>query len=291
MRPLAAISVLNLGLNLPAPLAAARLCLLGATVVKVEPPQGDPLGQAQPDWYRTLHEGQRVVQLDLAQTADRDRLEELLAGTDLLLTSHRPAALARLGLAWDELAPRHPRLLQVSIVGFAEEDDRPGHDLTFQARHGLLTPPHLPRALIGDLGGAQEAVGAALALLLERERGQPDRCAKVSLADAVRHFAEPLRYGLTAPGGVLGGGVPGYDLYRTQDGWIALAALEPRFEKKLAAELGLRSHPHGEGVGGVGRRARPAAGGGRGRDRRRVGVVLTGHQKGMMVCGDTGRGR
>lgn len=239
MRPLAEIHVLNLGVNLPAPLAAARLCLLGATVVKVEPPQGDPLERAQPEWYATLHQGQRVVTLDLTREVDRERLEELLAGTDLLLTSHRPAALARLGFAWDDLAERHPRLLQVAIVGFSEDDDRPGHDLTYQARHGLLRPPHLPRALIGDLGGAQEAVAAALALLLGRERGKTERCARVALADAVRYFAEPLRYGLTAPGGVLGGGVPGYDLYRTQDGWIAVAVLEERFEKKLAAELGL----------------------------------------------------
>ncbi len=239
MRPLAEINVLILGVNLPAPLAAARLRQLGASVTKVEPPQGDPLARAQHDWYRSLHEGQQVVQLDLAKAADRARFEELLAGTDLLLTSYRPAALARLGLAWDDLADRYPRLLQVSIVGFAEDDDSPGHDLTYQARHGLLTPPHLPRALIGDLGGAQEAVNAALALLLGRERGRPERSARVSLADAVRQFAEPLRYGLTAPGGLLGGGVPGYDLYRARDGWIAVAALEPHFGTKLAAELGL----------------------------------------------------
>ncbi len=240
MRPLAEINILNLGVNLPAPLAAARLHQLGATVTKVEPPQGDPLAQAQPDWYRTLHEGQKIVQLDLTETADRARLEGLLAVTDLLLTSYRPAALARLDLGWENLEERYPSLLQVSIVGFADDDDRPGHDLTYQARHGLLTPPHLPRTLIGDLGGAQEAVGAALALLLGRERGRAERSARVSLADAVRQFAEPLRYGLTAPGGMLGGGVPGYDLYRTGDGWIAVAVLEPRFEKKLAAELGLR---------------------------------------------------
>ena len=239
MQPLAGISVLTLGVNLPAPLAAARLGLLGAAVIKVEPPQGDPLARAQPDWYRALHHGQRIVTLDLAQADDRIRLEQLLGGADLLLTAYRPAALARLGLAWDELASRHPRLLLVSIVGFAGDEDQPGHDLTYQARHGLLTPPHLPRALIGDLGGAQEAVSAALALLLGRERGTPERSATVSLADAVRRFAAPLRYGLTAPGGLLGGGVPGYDLYRSSDGWIALAALEPRFEERVAAELGL----------------------------------------------------
>lgn len=246
MRPLAEIHVLNTGLNLPAPLAAARLCRLGAAVVKVEPPQGDPLARAQAEWYRTLHEGQQIEKLDLKRPADRDRFEELLAGADLLLTSHRPSALERLGLDPKNLERRHPRLLQVSIVGFAGDDERPGHDLTYQARHGLLTPPHLPRALIGDLGGAQEAVIAALALLLGRERGARERSARVALSDAVRWFAEPLRHGLTAPGGVLGGGVPGYDLYRSRDGWIAVAALEPRFAQRLAAELGLRRAGHDE---------------------------------------------
>jgi len=240
MRPLAEINVLNLGVNLPAPLAAARLRLMGAAVIKVEPPQGDPLAQVQGDWYRTLHEGQRIETLDLKHSSDRARMEEFLAGADLLLSSHRPAAMGRLGLEPGELERRHPRLLHVSIVGFAGDEDRPGHDLTYQARHGLLTPPHLPRSLIGDLGGAQEAVIAALGLLLGRERGSPERSARVALSDAVRWFAEPLRQGLTAPGGVLGGGVPGYDLYRSSDGWIAVAALEPHFEQKLAAELGLR---------------------------------------------------
>jgi crotonobetainyl-CoA:carnitine CoA-transferase CaiB-like acyl-CoA transferase len=240
MRPLDAITVLTLGVNLPAPLAGFRLHQLGATVFKIEPPEGDPLEEARPEWYRDLHAGQTVVRLDLAAAADRGRLEGMLKSADLLLTSYRPRALARLGLAWEDLSGRHPRLLCVSIVGFTEDEALPGHDLTYQARHGLLTPPHLPRALIGDLAGAQEAVGAALALLLQRGRGGTERSARVGLADAVRFFAEPLRRGLTAPGGLLGGGVPGYGLYRSSDGWIAVAALERRFADRLAAELGLR---------------------------------------------------
>ena len=240
MLPLAEIRVLTLGVNLPAPLAAARLRQLGATVTKVEPPQGDPLAQLQHEWYQSLHEGQKVVRLDLNEAPDRVRLEELLAGTDLLLTSYRPASLGRLGLSWKALESRYPRLLQVSIVGFSDDTDLPGHDLNYQAKFGLLTPPHLPRTLIGDLGGAEAAVSAALSLVLARERGQADRCVEVSLADAVRRFAEPLRYGLTAPGGVLGEGAPGYGIYRAKEGWIAVATLEPHFAKKLASEFGLQ---------------------------------------------------
>jgi crotonobetainyl-CoA:carnitine CoA-transferase CaiB-like acyl-CoA transferase len=240
MRPLDNIRVLTLAINLPGPLAAARLRQLGAAVTKVEPPAGDPLAQAHPDWYRELHRGLEVVRLDLKDTGGRARLDAWLGEADLLLTANRPAALRRLGLAWAVLHAGYPRLCQVALVGEpAPAEDAPGHDLTYQARAGLLTPPHLPRACVADLAGAQEVVGAALALLLARERGHGGQHAAVSLARAAEWFAEPLRRGLTAPGGILGGGLPGYQLYRAQDGWVALAALEPHFQQTLLAELGL----------------------------------------------------
>jgi alpha-methylacyl-CoA racemase len=240
MSPLDNSRVLTLAVNLPGPLAAARLRQLGAAVVKVEPPAGDPLARASPDWYRELHEGQEVVRLDLKSVEDRARLDAWLGRADLLLTATRPAALRRLGLLWEELHARYPRLCQVALVGDpAPLEDRPGHDLTYQARAGLLTPPHLPRACIADLAGAQEAVSAALALLLARERGQGGQHATVSLARAAEWFAEPWRRGLTAAGGALGGGLPAYQLYRAREGWVALAALEPHFQQRLIAELGL----------------------------------------------------
>jgi crotonobetainyl-CoA:carnitine CoA-transferase CaiB-like acyl-CoA transferase len=93
--------------------------------------------------------------------------------------------------------------------------------------------------MVADLAGAQEVVSAALALFLLRERGQGCQCVEVSLAEAAQRFAEPLRRGLTAPGGTLGGGFPGYQLYRTQQGWIAVAVLERHFWQKLQQELGL----------------------------------------------------
>jgi len=240
MKPLENTRVLTLAVNLPGPLAAARLCQLGAAVVKVEPPAGDALAQASPDWYRELHEGQEIVRLNLKDAEDRARLDTYLSRADLLLTATRPAALRRLGLAWVELHARYPRLCQVALVGYpAPLEDLAGHDLTYQARAGLLTPPHLPRACVADLAGAQEAVAAALALLLARERGQGGQHASVSLARAAEGFAEPWRRGLTAAGGVLGGGLPGYQLYRAREGWVALAALEPHFQQKLVADLHL----------------------------------------------------
>ncbi len=177
--------------------------------------------------------------------AERERLFPLLEQADLLLTSSRPIALERLGLGWSELHPRFPRLCHVAIIGHVPpHEDQPGHDLTYQASLGLVAPPHLPRALLADLGGAEEAVSAAVALLLARERGQEAQAACVSLAEAAARFALPHEYGLTSPKGLLGGGWPGYNLYQAAEGWIAVAALEPHFAERLVRELRIESLTH-----------------------------------------------
>jgi len=240
MKPLDNIRIVTLALNLPGPVAVARLVQWGAAATKIEPPTGDFLAQAAPDWYRALHQGQEVVRLDLKNAGERARLDLYLQEADLLITSNRLAALERLGLAWTELSARFPRLCQVAILGYPSADDeRPGHDITYQARHGLLAPPHLPAACLADFGGAQDVVQAALALLLGRARGRGCHYRQVSLADAAEFFAEPLRRGVTSPGGALGGGLPEYNLYRTREGWVAVAALEPHFRQKLCRELAL----------------------------------------------------
>lgn len=240
MTPLRGLRVLTMAVNVPGPAAAARLVQLGASVVKVEPPGGDPLATLCPAWYVALCVGQEVLRLDLKTETGTDELAALLTTTDLLLTANRPAALARLGLAWPRLHARYPRLVQVAIVGYpAPAGDAPGHDLTYLAGVGLLAPPRLPVTLLADLGGAELAVSAALGLLLARERGQGSGYREVALADAARHFAAPLRYGVTAPDGILGGGSLGYNLYRASDGWVAVAALEPHFWQRLTMELGL----------------------------------------------------
>ncbi len=239
MHILGGVRVLSLAVNLPGPLAVARLRESGAVVRKVEPPGGDLLERSRPGWYRQLHEGVTVERVDLKQPAGRARLEGMLAETDLLVTASRPASLERLGLGWDDLHRRFPRLSQVAIVGHAGPgEDLPGHDLTYQAEHGLVVPPEMPRTCLADLGGALEAVIAALQLVVAQMRGDPGRRLAVSLSGAAAWFAEPLRQGLTAPGGTLAGAHPGYRLYRARDGWVAVAALEPQFQRTLAAAVG-----------------------------------------------------
>ena len=239
-RPLRGIRVVSLAVNLPGPLTAARYTALGAAVTKVVPPTGDPLAWVSPAWHDALQAGQEVVSLDLKSPGGQTKLGELLAGADALLTSTRPAALARLGLDWPSLSARYPRLCHVAIVGYpAPDEDRAGHDLTYQASAGLLEPPRFPRIPLADYAGSERAVTALFALLWARARTGRGERSVVSLAEALAPYADALRYGLLAPGTLLGGGSPLYGLYRAASGWVALAALEPHFAEKLARGLDL----------------------------------------------------
>ena len=233
------VRAVTLAVNVPGPAAAARLRWLGASVTKIEPLEGDPLAAFAPSWYARLRAGQDLLALDLKSSQGRESLDRVLGAADLLLTSHRPSALARLGLAWSELHGRHARLCQVAIVGRTAEPERSGHDLTYLAAAGLLSPPAMPRTLVADLAGAERAVAAAMALLLARERTGESGYAEIGLADLAQELAAPLRGGVTLPEGVLGGGFAGYALYRARDGWIALAALEPRFRERVSRLLGV----------------------------------------------------
>lgn len=240
MKLLDGLQVLNLAVNLPGPAAAAALSRMGAHVTKLEPPSGDPMEIYHAGWYCDMAAGHSVVKLNLKSAVDRARLDEMLAGADLLITATRPAALERLGLGWSALHERFPRLCQVAIVGYpAPRDNEAGHDLTYQASLGLLSPPHMPRTLLADMAGAELTVSRSLALLLGRERGQGGGYAEVALSEAAASMAQPLSYGSTSPGALLGGGIPEYNIYQTKDGWVAVAALEPHFKKCLEETLAI----------------------------------------------------
>lgn len=250
LRPLEGIRAVNLSLNLPGPVAAARLLRMGAEVRQVVPPSGDPMDHYNPVFYRALHAGQEFLPLDLKNPEDRAKLEAHLSTADLLLTAFRPAALERLGLGWKELHARHPRLCQAALVGDASgAENIPGHDLTYQAERGLVAPPAMPLTLVADMAGAERMVTTALGLLLVRARTQQGGYAQVALTTAAEDMALPLYQKMTTPDGFLGGASPFYNLYRAQDGWIALAALEPHFQKRLLAELQLENADNFESTG------------------------------------------
>jgi crotonobetainyl-CoA:carnitine CoA-transferase CaiB-like acyl-CoA transferase len=232
------VNVISLAINLPGPLTAARYVEMGARVTKIVPPGGDPLAWVSPDWHEHLKEDQEELVLDLKSAEGQAALAERLAGADVMLTATRPAALERLGLGWKRLCAAYPRLCHVAIVGYGSPDeDRAGHDLTYQATAGLLEPPTFPRIPLADYAGAERAVSATLALLWERERTGRGGQAVVSLVEALKPYAHALCYGLLAPGTLLGGASPLYGLYRTADGWVALASLEPHFQARIREGL------------------------------------------------------
>ncbi len=240
MRVLDGIKVINLAVNLPGPAAAQRLSRMGAEVIKVEPPAGDPMECYFADWYRAMAAGHTVVKLDLKVPEGKRILLDLLGSADVLITATRPSAMARLGLDVETLQDLFPRLCQVMITGYpAPRDNEAGHDLTYQASMGLVDPPHMPRTLLSDMAGSELAVSAVLALLFNRERCGNGGHQVVPLSEAVAAFAEPLRFGSTLPGASLGGGIPEYNIYKTLDGWVAVAALEPHFKQRLEDALNI----------------------------------------------------
>ncbi|WP_062239172.1 CoA transferase [Brevibacterium epidermidis] len=242
--PLDGVTVITLAVNLPGPLAAARLKSMGARVIKVEPPQGDPLDAAAREYYEELSAGQEIVTIDLKDPAGRERLESLAAEADIVLTAMRPRAAAALGLP--ELVERHG-LVHVEIVGFAgDRADVPGHDLTYQAAHSTLVPGTMPTVPIADVLGSENAVVAALAGLRQRDQrtggtgsGTGGGIVRlVVLDEAAAWAAGPARHGLSSPGSRLGGGSPFYRTYATADGHVAVACIEPHFARALATQLG-----------------------------------------------------
>ncbi|HWI84362.1 CoA transferase [Ramlibacter sp.] len=248
LRPLAGTRILSLALNLPGPAALMRCQRMGATCVKLEPPAGDPMGVYDPAAYAQLHHGIAVHQADLKTDAGQKVLHGELARAHVLLTSFRPSALDKLGLAWRQLHARYPSLSQVAIVGGrGEQAEAPGHDLTYLAEHGLVTGTDLPATLYADMGGSLMASEAVLqAALQQSERyagtGEPHprgHYIEVALADAAAYLALPREWGLTQPRGAVGGAHAGYRVYQCRDGRAAVAALEPHFAASLCAVAGV----------------------------------------------------
>jgi alpha-methylacyl-CoA racemase len=246
--PLHGLRILSLALNLPGPAALMRCRGMGATCTKLEPPSGDPMGHYNPDAYAQLHEGVKIVQADLKTAQGQELLHRELAKTDVLLTSFRPSALHKLGLAWKELHSRYPSLSQVAIVGApGTRAEEPGHDLTYLADNGLVPGLELPATLYADMSGSVMAAEAVLqAALRKQERyaggGDPHPegvYLEVALSDAAAYLALPRRWGLTQPAGSVGGAHAGYRVYPCKDGRVAVAALEPHFAAALCAAAGV----------------------------------------------------
>jgi alpha-methylacyl-CoA racemase len=228
------MTIVTIAQNVPGPVAVSRLVHRGARAIKIEPPAGDQLATLCPAWYAELHRGIDVHRIDLKSPDGMATLREMLQSCELLIASQRPAALERLGLDAPSCARDFPHARHLNIVGDTAKPEHAGHDLTYLAQHGLLRDT-MPLTLIADMVGAERAYTAAIELMQQ----PPGSSRVVSLADAIDDLAAPLRHGLTAPGGMLGGGNPAYGLYAAREGAIAVAALEPHFRARLYESLGL----------------------------------------------------
>ena len=239
-RPLKGLRLLSLALNLPGPAAHMRCRDMGARCIKLEPPSGDPMSRYNPRAYADLHMGVKILKADLKTPAGQALLHRELARTDVLVTSFRPSALTKLGLAWRSLHRQYPALSQVAIVGGAgSRAEEAGHDLTYMAEAGLLNGMELPASLYADMGGSLMASEAVLKAVMVQRATQRGVYIETALADAATYLALPCQWGLTGSTGMVGGAHAGYAIYACKDGRVALAALEPHFASRLCAVAGL----------------------------------------------------
>ena len=258
---LAGYRVIDLSQYLPGPFAGQILADLGAEVVKVEPPGGDPMrgiGPSDPDgvsaYYRLVNAGKRVVRIDLKAEAGRDAFCALIARADVLLESYRPGMLARLGFDRLVLTGLNPRLVHCALSGYGQTGpyaDKGGHDINYMAWGGGLAAsgtterPVMAHPPVADHAGAQQAVIAILAALLRRERSGGGAFLDVSLAETLLAWQGGVltaaRHGrpMTRGRDLLNGGAACYQIYETADArFVTLGALEPKFWAAFCAAVG-----------------------------------------------------
>ncbi len=249
--------VVEVASYIPGPLCTAILAGLGATVIKIERPGGDPIRTLPPldqtgisPLFALLNRAKQCRTMNLREVADQTALHELLRNADVLVDGMRPGALARLGFSDHVLLSANPRLLIVAIGGAPADHPRRNealHDLNAQALAGLLTAgegiPRVPGIHAADMVSGLVAASATLAGLLARaSTGQGGRI-ETSMLAAARWLAAPAL--ALAQAGLqhdpaLSGGLACYRLYQTADDrYLALAALESHFWQRVCATLGM----------------------------------------------------
>jgi crotonobetainyl-CoA:carnitine CoA-transferase CaiB-like acyl-CoA transferase len=257
--PLEGITVLDLSRLLPGGFCSLLLADFGADVVKVEDTaMGDYVRWAPPFYagaeesarsapFLALNRGKRSIRIDLKREAGKGVLRRLARDADVVLESFRPGVLDRLGVGYERLREENPGLVYCAITGYGQDGparERSGHDLNYLSLGGLLGlsgeadgPPVQSAGQIADLGGG--ALTAAIGILIalrERERsglGQLVDCSMFdgSLAWLAMAAAAALASGRADRRGenALAGAVVCYRPYRCADGYVTLAALEPKF--------------------------------------------------------------
>jgi len=242
---LSGLRVLDLSVWRPGPYATQLLAEIGADVVKVEPPGGDPL-RGYPGLFAGINANKRSVVLDLKADGDRARALELAAEADVVVEGFRPGVAARLGVGYDHVAALRPSIVYCSLSGMGQDGPlalAPGHDLNYQAWAGVLAPeggpPSVPAVPVADLAGGMAAAFAICAAMVRRLTTGEGEYIDLAMADVLATWTgaavTPRARAADGPG------VPGYGTFVCADGrHVALGVLtEDHFWRPLCAELGL----------------------------------------------------
>jgi crotonobetainyl-CoA:carnitine CoA-transferase CaiB-like acyl-CoA transferase len=261
VRPLNDVTIIDLSQNLAGPYCTQALGDLGATVIKVEPPAGDPARAWGPPFWRgdstlflSANRNKRSITLDLSSAADRAELDALVQTADVFVQAFRQGVIDKLGFGVETLRARDPRLIYCSITAYGDEgplSGLAGYDPLMQAHAGLMSVTGHPGAparvgtSIVDMGTGLWATIGILAALRERDvtgKGAHVSAAlyETALAWNAYHMMGYLANGVTP--GPAGTGFPliaPYDAFPTSDGRLMIAAANDGLFVKLCDALGL----------------------------------------------------
>ncbi len=259
--PLQGVRVLDLTINMLGPLATQTLGDMGADVIKIEPPDGDPIRDLGPTrnpgmavYFLSVNRNKRSVVLDLKREEDKQSFIALVKTADVLVHNMRPGAAQRLGIDHASLAPHNPRLVHVSASGYRKDGpwrDRPAYDDVIQGQSGLAAmigrangePRYVPMAIADKLCGLVTASMVAMALVYRANTGQGQEV-HVPMLETMLAFnlADHLYHGvLNEPEKGLGYPrmfTPHRRPYATSDGHICLLAQNQTHWKNLFGSFG-----------------------------------------------------
>jgi crotonobetainyl-CoA:carnitine CoA-transferase CaiB-like acyl-CoA transferase len=269
--PLTGITILDLTKLAPGPFCTMILGDLGADIIKIEepgPPTGrraEQAGSAKPmetqdgaASFSALHRNKKSIGINLKSESGKQVYLRLAEQADVVVEEYRPGVAARLGIDYETLAKKNPRLIYCAITGFGQTGpyrDLVGHDLNYIATAGVLSlfgrdpnqAPTIPHNLIADYagGGMHGAIGVLAAIIARQHTGR-GQYVDVSMMDGslallAQAFSTYFAKGGVAPRGttVMDGAMPNYDCYLTKDNkYITVAAIEPWFFANLCRLIG-----------------------------------------------------
>lgn len=258
---LAGARILDLSHMLAGPFGSMMLGDLGAEVVKVEPPEGDPMRQMGPHFYATesayylsTNRSKKSITLNLQSECGRATFYELVKVADVVYDNFRPGVTQKLQIDYATLTRFNPRIICCSISGFGQNGpyrDRPAFDIAIQALSGAMSitgtgdrPTRMGIAM-GDLAGGMFGAFAVAAALYHREKTGEGSCIDLSLLDSLTalltYVAQYYFHDGVVPGpqGTEHLSVVPYQSFKVKDGYLVVAAFTEKFWQGLCRALDL----------------------------------------------------